>query len=346
LEHHTASFLEEIKIVAEREFQQWCETHSDRKHTLPIRGRIYGALVVLSNIETRVWHFHELEHAVSTDPGRFFGDRSIRNHTINHISSILSRHGHSDLAPHASRGELGRTSTGTKMAGLDFIRLIRTALEHVPKERWDEQGNALLSYLYERIFSLLLLYQELGGIEVSFTASESIASYISQLLDAHKTNPGAVLQHIVGAKLEIRFSGQSVAIQHNSSATADAQTGRLGDFEIGSTVFHVTKRATDDHYRKAKRNAENGRKVYMLVPDHVLRGIKDFAEDFEQGFTKKVDVFSIEQFVAQNLDELAVFDKNRALQQLRLLLEKYNVLIETYEHDQSLKIIIPDFGID
>ena len=200
--------------------------------------------------------------------------------------------------------------------------------------------------LYQLIFHLLQQYHDLGGIEVAFFASESIASYISKLLDAHQTNPGAVLQHLVGAKLERRFAGRSVSIDHHSSATADIQTGRRGDFEIGSTVFHVTKRANNDHYLKARQNARNGRKVYLLVPDGVVRATKDFAENDFPGFCREVDVFSIEQFVAQNLDELAAFDRDGALRQLYQLLEKYNELIDHYENDKSLRIVIPDLGVE
>jgi len=223
---------------------------------------------------------------------------------------------------------------------------VREALEQAPELSREAQGNALIHYLYEQVFSLLQDYRNLGGIEEPFVASESITAYISKLLNAHKGNPGAVLQHLVGAKLELRFADQPVVIDHHSSATADVQTGRLGDFEIGSAVFHITKSANHDHYRKARQNAQNGRKVYLLAPDSVLQGMKQFAEDFEPGFSQKVDIFSIEQFVAQNLDELARFDRGQALRQLDLLLKQYNELIDRYENDSSLKIIAPDFGLE
>lgn len=345
-EQHESPLLEAVKTAADNGFAQWRQDNNDRQHGLPIKGRLYGALIVLSNLERKEWRFSELGEATSTDPGKFFSDRSIRGHTINRVSSVLKNHGHEDLAPPGGRGELGRTSTGTKRAGLRLIQLIWSALLQAPEDRREEQGDALVAYLYEQVFSLLWQYHELGGIEEPFNASESITAYISKLLDAHQSNPGAVLQHLVGAKLEIRFAGQPVVIDHHSSATADVQTGRLGDFVLGSTVFHVTKRATDDHYRKAKQNADNGRKVYLLVPDIVLQAVKQYAEAFASGFCRKVDIFSIEQFVAQNLDELAVFDRTEALRQLRLLLEKYNDLVETYENDRSLKIIIPDFGVE
>lgn len=150
----------------------------------------------------------------------------------------------------------------------------------------------------------------------------------------------------MGAKLKLRYAGLNVEVPHHSSAAADAQTGRLGDFEIGSTVFHVTKSPNDDHYRKALRNADNGRKVYLLVPESILEGAKQFAEQITASYSKRVNIFSIEQFIAQNLDEIAVFDRDQALRNLRSFLETYNDLIGSYERDNSLKVIIPDFGVE
>lgn len=341
-----AYLADELESTANLLFEQWRQTNLDSHTQLPVRGRLYGALVILDQLEKKRWSYSELSQAVSTDPGKFFGNRSIVGHTRQRIAQILESHGFADLAPRASQGELGRTSTGTKLAGLQFIRLIQTALSPVPSEDKEAQGEQLIAYLYSRIFALLLEHQQLGGIEITYTAVESITAHISKLLDAHQANPGAVLQHLIGAKLEIRYSDKSIHITHHTSATADLQTGRLGDFEIGSTVFHITKSPNDDHYRKAWQNAESGRKVYLLVPNKIVAGTSQFAEAYRSGFTKRVNVFSIEQFVAQNLDELAAFDRTEALRQFHRLLTKYNELVTQYEHDPSLKIVIPDLGIE
>ena len=180
---------------------------------------------------------------------------------------------------------------------------------------------------------MLQKHQKLDGIDVSFLPSESISSYISRLLDAHQTNPSAVLRHLVGAKLELRFSNQPVSIAHHSSGTMEIQAEGHVDFEIGSTVFHVTKSVNDSHFRAAKQNINKDRKVYFLVPDNVVLEVKEYAERFEKNFSKKVNIFSVEQFLVQNLDELAVFDKNEAHRKLRLLLKKYNELIDIYEDE-------------
>ncbi len=346
-----ATLSDQVKTSADELFEQWCQEHNGA-HDLPIQGRLYGALVVLWQLEADNWSFGDLERVSSTGDKEFFGDRSIRNHTKVRVVSILRQHGQIDLIPAVESigerrgGESGRTSSGTKRAGLDFMHLVRNALNHTPPERNEnDEGVLLVGYLYGRVFSLLLEHKRLGGIKAPFIASESIATYIAKLLDSHRTNSGAVLQHLVGAKLEVRFAQQSVIIQHNSASTADVQTGRLGDFEIKSAVFHVTKRPTDDHFQKAWVNAENGHKVYLLVPKRALIATLELARLFDDSFTKKVNIISIEDFVAPNLDELAVFDRDDALRQLRQLLTKYNELVARFENDPSLKIVIPDFGV-
>ena len=49
---------------------------------------------------------------------------------------------------------------------------------------------------------------------------------------------GAVLQHLVGAKLDCALGHGH--LQHNSFSTADAPNERAGDFFLGDVAIHVT----------------------------------------------------------------------------------------------------------
>ena len=53
-----------------------------------------------------------------------------------------------------------------------------------------------------------------------------------------QTDAGALLQHLVGAKLDCAMEPDRV--QHHPYAAADASTERRGDFELGDAVVHVT----------------------------------------------------------------------------------------------------------
>lgn len=73
-------------------------------------------------------------------------------------------------------------------------------------------------------------------------------------------------------------------------------------------------------------------------------GAAALATDLDPHYYKKVTVFSIEQFIVQNIDEMSNFTTEVSLEVLESILVRYNELIDQYEDDPSLKIVIPDFG--
>lgn len=330
-----------VRRIADERFRQWAEQHGDARIGLPIKGRLYGALVVLSQLESGDWAFNALDEAISTDVEQFFGMRSIRGHTASRIANVLRDHGRQDLTPSGAAGEQGRTSTGTKIAGLNLIALIRDSLDGASD--LDGQGSALVAHLYSEVLDLLTQHAELGGIEIDYRDNETISSFIKRLAETKVSNPGALLQHLVGAKLELRYQGTDVPLAHNSASTADIQTGRLGDFEIGGAVFHVTKTPTPDHIKKAVANARSGRKTYILTTA-VASAEQVARENFDDNVLSRIEIFALDQFIAQNLDEIAVFSKAQAVNQLQQLIERYNALVERWEGDKSLIIQMPDFG--
>ncbi len=56
------------------------------------------------------------------------------------------------------------------------------------------------------------------------------------------------------------------------------------------------------------------------------------------GIADRVDVVEIEQFLATNLHEWSRFQKQNHRPRVTDLVERYNALIDTHEHDPSLKI--------
>lgn len=337
----------DIKQIDER-FKKWCEDHKDGSTGLPIKGRLYGALVVLANLSesdaNSDWSFQNTLKVKSTDKGTHFGDRSIKGHTSNKIKLALSRLGRQDLIP-TSGGEAGRTSTGTKRGGLEIIQIINDFTSEAKPEQIQTVGLQVVNRLNALVVEQLNQHAELGGIEVAYLQTETIGSYISKLINYNVSKPGAVLQHLVGAKLAIRFKDvDSIGVVHHKSSTADIQTQRYGDFDIGNSVIHVTKSPNTDHFLKAYENAKAGRTTYILIPENKL-GMASLTVDIDPNYTKKVNVYSIEQFISQNIDEISQFQKEISLESLNELLTVYNGLIDQYENDSSLKVIIPDFGL-
>lgn len=81
-----------------------------------------------------------------------------------------------------------------------------------------------------------------------------------------------------------------------------------------------------------------GYSVYLLAPERILVGTRQNAESILPG---QITTQSIESFVAQNLEELSMFSKDKLTGGFRLLLEKYNERVDQIESDKSMLIEIP-----
>ena len=179
-------------------------------------------------------------------------------------------------------------------------------------------------------------------LEISYDSTVSTWHTIHQVLRkaAKAGKAGPVAQHLVGAKLQLRFP--DIAVANNPASAADQQTGRAGDFEIEDTAFHVTVAPTRDNlFEKVKENIRQGIRVYVLVPDGKVMTARGYAEEQLLDQASQIAVCAIESFVAHNIDELSTFSKGRLLQGFKALLEAYNQRVEAVETDKSLLIEIP-----
>lgn len=173
--------------------------------------------------------------------------------------------------------------------------------------------------------------------------NRSLRSVIRDLLDQAaarqrsapgRTDAGAVLQHLVGAKLACAMAPDS--IQHNSHATADAPTERRGDFEMGDTVVHVTTSPGVPVIAECQRNLDDGfHPVLITLPNQVAAAVA-LAE--QAANVDRIDVLDIEQFVVLNLYEWRRFQTGDRRQTLRNLVIKYNEIVEEVETDPGLKV--------
>jgi len=65
---------------------------------------------------------------------------------------------------------------------------------------------------------------------------------------------GAVMQHLVGAKLEIM--SVDVSIEHRGFSVADSPGGHKGDFLVHDAAIHVTTAPTEALIRKCQDNLD------------------------------------------------------------------------------------------
>jgi hypothetical protein len=156
---------------------------------------------------------------------------------------------------------------------------------------------------------------------------------IAQAEERQRNTPGmqyagAVLQHLVGAKLDCALGVGN--FEHNSFSTSDAQSGRNGDFFIGDVAIHVTTAPGEAVIARCRDNIDNGHRPIIVT---MARGLTVAA-----GLGERIDVFEVEQFVALNLYELGKFAAEGRRVAVGEVVTRYNEIVEEVETDPSLKI--------
>ncbi len=175
--------------------------------------------------------------------------------------------------------------------------------------------------------------------------SKSIRSIVADLIDAAFARQrecqgvmvaGAVLQHLVGAKIETALP--EVEIEHHGFSVADAPSGKKGDFLIGDTAIHVTTAPTESLIRKCCDNLAQNLRPLVITTQSGVGGAIALAKNAD--VAERIDVLEIEQFVATNLYEWCAFQQTKRSLNVRQLVAAYNRIIDECETDPSLRITI------
>ncbi|MCA1777959.1 MAG: DUF4928 family protein [Xanthomonadaceae bacterium] len=74
---------------------------------------------------------------------------------------------------------------------------------------------------------------------------------------------GALLQHLVGAKLACALPNNQ--IDQHSFSTSDQQSGRQGDFFIGQVAIHVTTAPGESLIRRCIANMDSGFRPIIIT---------------------------------------------------------------------------------
>jgi len=173
------------------------------------------------------------------------------------------------------------------------------------------------------------------NLKVLCSRQASPAAWLKSILDeAQGRSGGRVEQHLVGAKLS--RAHPNIEIPVHPGTAADAQTGRAGDFQVGTTVYHVTAAPGEAVVRKAVSNYRSGLHPVLLVP----------AKDREratllvdlQKMAGLITVLAIEDFFSVNILEMSQGERGDFLKTLLRIIEEYNRRVDQAETDKSLRI--------
>jgi len=291
---------------------------------IPAKGTIAGALVVLEKLKEHV-SFEITDYTAK-------GGAQIAGVSGQAVKKILSDH--NENRPFLSEG--GRTNRGLPGDIKSLLQVLRSSgFGGLNKSNRKRTATELQSYLVERIRD----FHGRKRLTFVFNSEETAQQVVQQILGLAKERGvhGQVAQYLVGAKLALRFPNQT--IRNDSYSTADSQTGEAGDFKIRDTAFHVTVSPNFGHYDRCKANLEQGMRVYLLVPNDVVLAARQNVTN--QLDDKRVSVCAIEEFVGQNIDELAEFSRAQFVDTLHRLLDIYNRRVDEADSDKSLLVEIP-----
>lgn len=182
-------------------------------------------------------------------------------------------------------------------------------------------------------------------LKLRVDAGASLRSTITGVFDEARKrqseNPGstvlgAIMQHLVGAKLAFLYPDHE--FQHNGYSVADLPTGRSGDFRIGDCVIHVTNAPGEAVIHKCMENLGQGLRPLVVSSAAGAALAQTLAEG--NGVGHRIEVLDIIQFLVANMLEWTHFNGEKRRHTFDELVARYNSIIDSCETDPSLKIEI------
>lgn len=250
------------------------------------------------------------------------------------VLKILRRHG----VDRPLGTEVGRTTRGTLPAVEDLLARWDgiPGTDRLTDEERGRIADALQAWLIERVKEYFARQRLTFDANPRQPASRTIRAILDAAAERGRGPAGAVAQHLVGAKLARRYP--HLSIPNHPATASDASTGRLGDFELGDTVFHVSVQPMPSLFEKLRAVRVRGMRSLVLVRENRVAATQQMAE--MEG-VPDAQIEPIERFVGQNLEEMAHFHHQKLAGEMVRLLETYNARVAQVEADQSLQIEVP-----
>lgn len=302
----------------------WFDRLPRHRGGLPARGTIGAALIVLERLRSNF--------SLDVEDHRAPGGAQIQGVSGPAVAEVLGRFG--ENRPFLSEG--GRTNRG----GPADISALLSALgtTDLGSLTDDDRDQILMEVSQRFLVGKVEEFHNRERVTFDYDPRSATAAVIKLLLEQARGEgkEGEVAQHLVGAKLQLRFPREHV--ENESATTADLPTGRSGDFEVGESVFHVTVAPQFGVIQRCDRNVRGGLRPHLIVPQHRLELARQL---IDQELPDQVAVLAIESFVAQNVDELGGFTSGGQREQLTALLILYNARADAVETNKSLLIELP-----
>lgn len=275
---------------------------------------------------------HVKKHGLPINPDTLLTERrgQVRGLGKRAVQAILKRHGISRVLAKEG-GRTSRGSIGNMREYVEFLNDLAT--------RGTVDLDAVESFWVEQVRRHFASQPFRIKLDAALGLRALVRDLLAQAEDRQRKTPGmncagAVLQHLVGAKLECALGKGRV--QHNPFSTADAPTGRAGDFLIDDVAVHVTTSPGEGLIAKCRENLESGLRPVIVTVERSVAVADGLARN--AGLAQRIDVFEIEQFVALNLYELGWTTEKGRKTAVEDFVQAYNEIVDRVETDPSLKI--------
>ncbi len=246
------------------------------------------------------------------------------------VQKILEAHGITKVL--AEEG--GRTSCGSLGLMEAYVEVLNNLHEH---------GSANLDKTLAWWIDKVRLHFASEGPNFHFDLGKSLRANLEDLLQQAQeaqsnsggTNyVGAMLQHLIGAKLDVVL-GEG-RIEHHGFSVADHSTSRKGDFQVEAIVIHVTTHPTEALIRKCAANLQAGLKPVIVTLGDGVTGAAFLLKNSQMA--DRVDVLDVAQFLMANIYERSFFKASVCKITFSKLLERYNEIVTSCETDPSLRV--------
>ena len=247
------------------------------------------------------------------------------------VQAILAAYGITKVL--AEEG--GRTSRGS----LGLMEGYVETLNGLHKKHGKLDLSAVMEWWIEKVKQHLAS----EGPKFNFDNGKSVAANLvdifSQAADIQKNSGGAnfvgaMLQHLVGAKLDIVL-GPGIASHHGFSV-ADQSTERKADFEVSGVAIHVTTHPGEALIRKMADNIKAGLKPIIVTLAEGVTGAAYLLKNTE--WKDRIDVIDATQFLTANVYERSLFKAADCKATLISILMRYNEIVASCETDPVLHI--------
>lgn len=249
------------------------------------------------------------------------------------VQKILEAHGIDKVL--AEEG--GRTSRGSLGLMAAYVEVLNK-LHAKNKVRLDEAFGWWIEKVRSHFAS--------EGPKFRFDSGKSLRANIEDLLkqaaevqaNAGGTNyVGAMLQHLVGAKLDVVLGLGKIV--HHGASVADHSTSRKGDFHIDGAAIHVTTNPSEALIRKCDDNLRDGLRPVIVSIGEGVPGAAFLLKN--SSIADRVDVLDAIQFLTANVYERSLFNSGACKVTLGELLTRYNEIVTLCESDPTLLVRMP-----